>query len=79
MVCFVAGIVATWMFMYGPIAVMQGFGSRALGGLDLSWLVGGLVAAGLYAVLGPRVYRNHQGGTPTADPVTSATDARRAP
>jgi NCS1 nucleoside transporter family len=78
MVCFVAGIVATWMFMYGPIGVMQGFGSRALGGLDLSWLVGGLVAAGLYAVLGPRAYRNYQGGTPTADAVTSATDARRA-
>ena len=78
MVCFVAGIVATWMFMYGPIGVMQGFGSRALGGLDLSWLVGGLVAAGLYAVLGPRTYRNYQDGPPSADAVTSATDARRA-
>ena len=57
MVCFVAGIVATWMFMYGPIGVMQGFGSRALGGLDLSWLAGGLVAAALYAVLGPRAHQ----------------------
>jgi hypothetical protein len=38
---------------------------------------GPLVGAGLYAVLGPRAYRNYQGGTPTADAVTSATDARR--
>ncbi|TRW81404.1 cytosine permease [Mycolicibacterium sp. 018/SC-01/001] len=52
--CFVAGIVATWMFMYGPIEAMQGFGSRALGGLDLSWLVGGATSAVLYAVLGRR-------------------------
>lgn len=64
MVCFVAGIVATWLFMYGPIEVMQGFGSRALGGLDLSWLVGGLTAAGLYAVLGPRAYRRYRATAP---------------
>jgi toxin CptA len=78
MVCFVVGIVATWMFMYGPIGVMQGFGSRALGGLDLSWLVGGLVTAGLYAVLGPRAHRNYQECVPSADAVTAASNARRA-
>jgi nucleobase:cation symporter-1, NCS1 family len=61
MVCFVVGIVATWMFMYGATDVMQGFGSRALGGLDLSWLAGSVVAATLYAVLGPRTRRHHQG------------------
>ncbi len=61
--CFVAGIVATWMFMYGPTAVMQGFGSRALHGLDLSWLAGGATAAALYAVLGPMAYRRPLGTT----------------
>lgn len=55
--CFAAGIVATWMFMYGAMPVMQGFGSRALDGLDLSWLAGGIVAATLYAAFGPQVYR----------------------
>jgi nucleobase:cation symporter-1, NCS1 family len=57
MFCFAAGIVATWMFMYGATGAMQGFGSRALGGLDLFWLAGGMVAAALYAVLGPRTRR----------------------
>lgn len=60
LICFVIGIVATWMFMYGPIEVMQGYGSRALGGLDLSWLVGGLAAAASYALLGPRVRRRYR-------------------
>ena len=58
--CFIVGIVATWMFMYGPLPVMQGFGSRALGGLDLSWLAGGLVSAALYAVLGRRADRRYR-------------------
>ena len=57
MFCFAAGIVATWTFMYGATGAMQGFGSRALDGLDLSWLAGGVVAAALYAVLGPRMRR----------------------
>ncbi|WP_286174607.1 cytosine permease [Mycobacterium sp. DL99] len=55
--CFAAGIVSTWMFMYGTTGVMQGFGARALGGLDLSWLAGGIVAATLYAVFGPQAHR----------------------
>lgn len=59
-VCFAVGIGATWMFMYGPMSVMQGFGSRALGGLDLSWLAGSAASAALYALLGPRAYRRHQ-------------------
>ena len=60
MVCFLVGIVATWMFMYGPLPVMQGFSSRALGGLDLSWLAGSLVAAALYAVLGQRAHQPYK-------------------
>ena len=73
MVCFVAGIVATWMFMYGPTAVMQGFGSRALHGLDLSWLAGGLVAAALYAALGPRAHRRYS-DTDAAQPISNGRD-----
>ena len=60
MVCFVVGILATWMFMYGPMGVMQGFAARALGGLDLSWLAGSLVAAALYAALGPRAHQPYE-------------------
>jgi nucleobase:cation symporter-1, NCS1 family len=71
MACFVAGIVGTWMFMYGALPVMQGFGSRALDGLDLSWLAGGLVAGGLYAILGPRAQRRHA-QTATPSPVQTA-------
>ena len=39
---------------------MQGFAARALGGLDLSWLAGSLVAAALYAVLGPRAHQPYE-------------------
>ena len=70
--CFVAGIVGTWMFMYGSLPVMQGFGSRAMGGLDLSWLAGGLIAGGLYAVFGPRAYRRRAETAVAAPPVQTA-------
>ncbi|MDP9985378.1 MULTISPECIES: purine-cytosine permease family protein [Arthrobacter] len=50
----VAGIFATWLFMYGLIPIMQGPIAVALGGWDLSWLAGGLTSAGVYAILGPR-------------------------
>jgi toxin CptA len=52
----VAGIFATWLFMYGLIPVMQGPIAVALGGWDLSWLAGGLTSAGVYAILGPRYH-----------------------
>lgn len=61
MLAFVAGIVATWAFMHGETPVLHGPIASALGGVDLSWLAGGAVAAGLYALLGPRVYRRYQG------------------
>lgn len=51
MVSFVVGIVATWMFEYGQVGALQGPIARAMGGIDLSWLAGGLVAGGLYLVL----------------------------
>ncbi|MFC9554639.1 purine-cytosine permease family protein [Rhodococcus sp. NPDC056960] len=58
--CFAAGIAATWLFMYGATSLTQGFAARALGGLDLSWLAGGAVAAALYAALGPRAHRPYR-------------------
>jgi NCS1 nucleoside transporter family len=50
---FFAGIFATWLFMYGLIPVFQGPIAVAMGGVDLSWLAGGLTSAAVYAVLGP--------------------------
>jgi cytosine/uracil/thiamine/allantoin permease len=53
---FVAGIVATWAFSYGVPAFLQGPAARALGGTDLSWLAGALVAGGIYyAVAAARI------------------------
>lgn len=45
------GIVFTWLFMYGVVPLLQGPLAAAMGGIDLSWLAGGLAAAGSYAVL----------------------------
>ncbi|ANS30017.1 NCS1 family transporter [Rhodococcus wratislaviensis IFP 2016] len=71
--CFVAGIAATWLFMYGATSLTQGFAARALGGLDLSWLAGGGVAAALYSVLGPRAHRPYRitGQPPTRSSATT--------
>ncbi|MFC9361516.1 cytosine permease, partial [Rhodococcus sp. NPDC057014] len=71
--CFVAGIAATWLFMYGATSLTQGFAARALGGLDLSWLAGGGVAATLYSVLGPRAHRPYRitGQSPTRSAATT--------
>lgn len=51
-----SGIFATWMFMYGVVPVMQGPAAIAMGGVDLSWLAGGLVAGAVYALLGPQIH-----------------------
>ena len=76
-----AGIVATWLFMYGLIPIMQGPVAVALGGWDLSWLAGGLTSAAVYAVLGPRLHRSYvtvtSGGGTTA--AVNAPDAAQAP
>lgn len=58
-VSFGAGVVSTWLFMHGVLDVFQGPVAGAMGGIDLSWLVGGLVSATLYAGLGPRVHRRY--------------------
>ena len=71
--CFAVGIVATWMFMYGSLPVMQGYASSAMGGLDLSWLAGSVVAAALYAVLGPRAYQSYRDAF-VPEPAVTATE-----
>jgi NCS1 family nucleobase:cation symporter-1 len=48
---FVVGIVATWMFEYGIPSYLQGPAAKGLGGIDLSWLAGALVAGLLSYVL----------------------------
>jgi NCS1 family nucleobase:cation symporter-1 len=45
------GILFTWMFMYGMTPLLQGPIASALGGVDLSWLAGGFVAASTYLAL----------------------------
>ncbi len=61
---FAIGVAATWLFMYGMTPALQGFASRAMGGVDLSWLAGGLAAAGSYALLGGRVHARYAGQSP---------------
>ena len=53
-IAFVLGIVATWSFEYAVPTWLQGPGAIALGGIDLSWLAGSIVA-GLAYVIGLRV------------------------
>ncbi|MCQ9164461.1 MULTISPECIES: cytosine permease [unclassified Arthrobacter] len=53
------GIFSTWLFMYGVEPIMQGPIATAMGGIDLSWLAGGVVAAAVYAILGPRVHARY--------------------
>lgn len=59
LVSFGAGVVSTWLFMHGVLEIFQGPVASAMGGIDLSWLAGGLVSAALYALLGPRVHRRY--------------------
>ncbi|AKS31402.1 cytosine permease [Mycolicibacterium goodii] len=45
------GVVCTWLFMYGMTPLLQGPAALALGGIDLSWLAGGLSAGIGYLAL----------------------------
>lgn len=62
-VSFFAGMAMTWLFMYGAVPAARGPIATALGGVDLSWLVGIVTSAALYAVLGPRALRGYAGFT----------------
>ena len=54
-VAFVAGLVAGWSVEDGLVPALQGpISTKLLSGADLSWLVGIVVAGGLYLVLGRR-------------------------
>ncbi|MEW1948648.1 cytosine permease [Pseudarthrobacter sp902506025] len=74
-----AGIFATWLFMYGLIPIMQGPIAVALGGWDLSWLAGGLTSAGVYAILGPRQHIRYLALEPRAAQKVDATPGATAP
>jgi toxin CptA len=71
------GIFSTWLFMYGVEPIMQGPVATAMGGIDLSWLAGGLVAAGVYAILGPRIHARY--ATAAVQVVRHEVDATAAP
>jgi nucleobase:cation symporter-1, NCS1 family len=68
-IAFVVGMVATWSAEYGIPTYLQGPLAKAMGGVDLSWLVGSVVAGAVYLLLRPR---------PTALPGASATAATAA-
>jgi NCS1 nucleoside transporter family len=77
---FGTGIAATWLFMYGLIPAFQGPLAAAMGGVDLSWLAGGLTSAGVYAALGSRTGRRRAaaaGSTTPAPPPAGSTPRTR--
>jgi NCS1 nucleoside transporter family len=52
---FLAGLLAGWSVAYGLVPALQGpISTRLLGGADLSWLVGIVVAGAVYLALGGR-------------------------
>jgi toxin CptA len=70
-VAFVCGITMTWLFMYGLVPALQGPIAKAMGGVDLSWLAGGITSALVYAALGPAVFRRY---LPDTAPVPRQVD-----
>lgn len=54
LIAFALGVLATWLFLHGEVAALQGPVSTALGGLDLSWLAGSITSATCYFVLARR-------------------------
>ncbi|WP_138415643.1 purine-cytosine permease family protein [Sinomonas gamaensis] len=78
LIAFGAGLVMTWMFMYGTLPVFQGPVATAMGGVDLSWLAGTLTSAAVYFGLGYRRFRSRtEHDTPLM--VSSAPSATAAP
>jgi len=56
---FVCGITMTWLFMYGLVDALQGPIAKSMGGVDLSWLAGGVTSAVVYAALAPVALRKY--------------------
>jgi len=68
-VAFLVGLLAGWLFEDGLVPALQGpISTKLLGGADLSWLVGIVVAGGLYLALGRR---------PAPVPITGAVRGGR--
>lgn len=64
-VVFAAGIVMTWMCMYGSVPALQGPIASAVGGIDFSWPGGTLTGATVYFALGyPRFRARINAGVP---------------
>lgn len=57
-VAFFAGILMTWLCMYGSVPALQGPIARAAGGVDFSWLAGTVTSATIYFVFGYRRFRS---------------------
>jgi NCS1 nucleoside transporter family len=54
-IAFVLGLIAGWLFQDGLVPALQGpISTRLLGGADLSWLAGIVVAGAAYLILSPR-------------------------
>jgi len=49
---FVVGAVAAWCFEYGEVGWLMGPAATALHDVDLTWLVGSVVAGVVYLVIG---------------------------
>lgn len=52
-IALLVGMVATWSAEYGLVGFLQGPLARAMGGVDLSWLVGSAVAGAVYLLPRP--------------------------
>ena len=58
LIAFGAGLVMTWLFMYGTLPIFQGPIATAMGGVDLSWLAGTVTSAAVYFALGYARFRS---------------------
>lgn len=64
-IAFGAGLIMTWMCMYGSIPALQGSLATAVGGVDFSWLGGFATSALVYLALGyPRFRARMNAGVP---------------
>ncbi|WP_125610035.1 purine-cytosine permease family protein [Specibacter cremeus] len=64
-IAFFAGIVMTWMCMYGGVPALQGPIATAMGGIDFSWLAGTVTSSAVYFALGyPRFRKRIKAGVP---------------
>ena len=67
-VAFIVGLIAGWSVQDGLVPALQGpISTELLGGADLSWLVGIVVAGGIYLALGRR-----DATAPVSQPLGSA-------